>query len=395
MAPKKTILGLVFLTLIFFVSGQRKYGQGFIVMNNGDTINGEVQVRFEDQNFESCIFKSMNSREERKYSTEEISGFGFTNGRLYLSGEGLNIEERAGHFLEYMVSGEVQLFFSEDYFVIFEEAIIRLTKENYVEKVGGLVVKNCLSMVREAAKIKLDHKSMTDFFVKFNDCLGSESNRYYIPVPATSLNLLAGAGISSLSFSEKDELTNHLNESNYSSTENVKFVLGYQRQLPELNDRMKAGVELLTTYVVYEAGYKTENAESNTQSIRSSRLENISVTPRLGLSYTPKLFNSDFEVNAGVGLRIPVVFNQTHKGIEVDQSNGTITNIDPTNLQYSKSEGVVMIGITRNVYLLNSNLLLDLSYQRGLGYTISDTTGKKNSTSGTLCFAVGYRLNLK
>jgi len=105
------IFVFVFLQLFanYTVQAQSDFRSGYLLMNNGDTLYGELDLRSDLKMSAFCKFKTQN-QEIKIYHPGEISGYRFINGKYYIT------KEFDGKlvFLEYLVKGKLNIYFIND-----------------------------------------------------------------------------------------------------------------------------------------------------------------------------------------------------------------------------------------------------------------------------------------
>ncbi len=197
---------LVTLFVIHFgVFGQNDFRNGFVIMLDSDTIQGQVDYRTGSKNFKSCIFKGQKG--ESEYFPDQISGFGYHNDKFYSS----QIIE--GAFVEVLVIGKISLYKSIDKFLINKNdtyfELEEVNEEIEIEgKVGTMdkgkwrgiityLISDCLQNASElTSKIKLNEKSLTKLMVKYNKCQGIEFTEFKASKPWTQFDLGISIGVS-------------------------------------------------------------------------------------------------------------------------------------------------------------------------------------------------------
>ncbi len=85
---------------------QSGFRPGFIIKNNGDTLNGLVFYGANSKFEKSCLFKRFEIAQEVSYSSNQISAYGFRKGRYFES----KTIGRKKAFLECLVKGDVSVY---------------------------------------------------------------------------------------------------------------------------------------------------------------------------------------------------------------------------------------------------------------------------------------------
>jgi hypothetical protein len=83
---KRTTLSVIFLLLVhLLVTAQSGFRPGYIIRNNGDTINGQVFYSADSKFEKICQFRRFEIAHGIAYGPDEIVAFGFRNGRHFES----------------------------------------------------------------------------------------------------------------------------------------------------------------------------------------------------------------------------------------------------------------------------------------------------------------------
>ena len=103
---KKTILSAVIVFLSLVVTAQTGFRPGYVIKNNGDTLNGLVNYTTDGAFGRSCKFKRFDIAREVVYRPGAIRAYGFRHGRHFES------KTRNGRlvFLECLVRGEISVY---------------------------------------------------------------------------------------------------------------------------------------------------------------------------------------------------------------------------------------------------------------------------------------------
>jgi hypothetical protein len=127
----KKLLVLVLLTINTSIFAQVEFRPGYVILNSGDTLTGEIDFRDDKIMTKTCRFRENKKSEFREFSPIEIQGYRLTNGKYYISQE---LPEGGRVFLEYLVNGKLSLYYDRDekgdhFYIKKEGDIIRLLPE--------------------------------------------------------------------------------------------------------------------------------------------------------------------------------------------------------------------------------------------------------------------------
>jgi len=112
---KKTLLIIFFgLSLFINVTAQRNLTSGYILKNKFDTLYGVIDDKNYYLNSQFCDFRENKSDSLKRYYPKDIYGYRFIDGKYYIS-KALGIAGKDSiMFLEFLINGEVDFYFSQD-----------------------------------------------------------------------------------------------------------------------------------------------------------------------------------------------------------------------------------------------------------------------------------------
>ena len=249
------LLLFIFIITSQFITAQENFKEAYIITLDSDTIYGQADYRNYEYLSQKCTFKSKQG-EVIQYLPGSIKSFRFIDGKYYVSksieGETL--------FLEYIIDGEVDLYFrrkeGKDYFYMQKEGekLVELPKKEMVYTADGRLVyeRKYVGLLNyymgDAPKLKyriqnfedIDHRNLTklakdyhNYVCEDGECIIFEENKRGI-----SINVeLFGGVLNFRNYIIPDELDN-----NYYQQGLMLHVW-----LPRSNDKLylRAGVEFL------------------------------------------------------------------------------------------------------------------------------------------------------
>jgi hypothetical protein len=216
----------LFLLLFFFSSlalhAQGNFRPGFIITMQQDTIFGEIDLRINRLNAESCLFRASDSSEVQRFAPFEILAYRFSQeGKFYVS---KRIELTPGVpvpvFLEYLLEGMRSLYYYETneaipiYFVQVGDRLVKVDapyltdngtgqmftrgKDRYIPILG--VVFDTPEVKKELSKATYTRKSMIKIARDYHyatcttgeDCVEFETDESGTPPLLWSLTPYAG-----------------------------------------------------------------------------------------------------------------------------------------------------------------------------------------------------------
>lgn len=223
---KKILLTLTLFILIFSKStkifAQRDFRSGYIITITNDTIPGTIL--FNDLRiYFSCTFKNEFNQIET-FQPFEINGFGFNEGKFFISKKVPTNKGEKNYFVEFLIKGKANIYFYRDdnqhyLFENNESKIIELTQEDIIlERQDGsfyirpnnyknklkLLLNDCPDIYNEIDNLVLDHKNLISFAKDYHNYT-CDSEKCIIferePTPPfVKFGPLAGLAINSLRF---------------------------------------------------------------------------------------------------------------------------------------------------------------------------------------------------
>jgi len=203
----KFIRVILFLLVAIGAQAQSDYRPGFVVMNNGDTVTGFVKYHVRSLHEKECTFKRDKEGTSTRYLPDELTGYGFKSGRLYVTRtipiEGVDRKV----FLQQLQSGRASLYYHDEKYYIEKDSLFQLPvpKKREVKYKDGtylaedklyagllnVVFADCpVALKRPAYEMRWINNAVE----AYNRCNGSEQPRQ-TPSPWTKINwqLFGGA----------------------------------------------------------------------------------------------------------------------------------------------------------------------------------------------------------
>ena len=190
----------ILIQLLVFLSGTSSFSQnlhlpGYIITNQGDTVDGFITVKGDRRLAKICNFSTTQNGLYRDFSPDELQGYRFQSGKFYVSRE-LQISERATkYFLEYLINGKANIYYlrtTEDLYFIERSKgrIVELNgKEKTIQTPDGTFIKNSeykglliaelsdwKDAPNEVQKSSLTHASLIDLAQKYHKNTCTDSN---------------------------------------------------------------------------------------------------------------------------------------------------------------------------------------------------------------------------
>ncbi|WP_162555861.1 hypothetical protein [Reichenbachiella versicolor] len=116
----KNLLMLAFLTVLFTqiqesVFAQKGLEPAIVILNDGDTLQGFIEVRHTTENAKYCGFRTpLIDSQQEEYTPEDIKGYVINDTKYYASKEVNRNGVREQLFLEYLVKGYANLYYLKE-----------------------------------------------------------------------------------------------------------------------------------------------------------------------------------------------------------------------------------------------------------------------------------------
>jgi hypothetical protein len=188
----KVYLTILSLLIALNVHGQIDFRKGFIIDLANDTTWGYVNFKATDLAYKQCSFKENLEAESKRYSANEIQGYGILNERIYHAKEfTLKDQLPQTSFLEVLVDGAITLYKFESRYLLLkgdriyelynQEKEVTINHKKYIRKsteyLGTLklLLQDCPEIENEYQNMRLHEKKLTKLITKYNTQKGSKS----------------------------------------------------------------------------------------------------------------------------------------------------------------------------------------------------------------------------
>ncbi len=290
--------------------GQLKHHQGYVILNNGEELWGEVEVVYRKRNPSQFTFKENNSTTSRLMTPENVVEFGFEGFRYVsrnfkydtrpynLSRLSRSIDpifNELHGFLQVLVSGPVELYqftdnLGQTHFLIGDgdrvdlllhsryrtDAMYGTNRENFVYQSNYKATllyyfDDCEQVgVADVTKVAYSANSLSDVVYNFGSRCGYEMERNKIKKDRwVNFGVTVGMKTSTLSFSYNNTTSSHLNyphliEAKFNNSTNSIVGTFLLVDFPWQNNRWSWYNEILGTGYDYRGSYQKVNAIGNT-----------------------------------------------------------------------------------------------------------------------------------
>jgi hypothetical protein len=289
-------ISLILCTVAFFGFSQNDFRPGYIVGGKGDTVRGYVAYQSEKLNFRGCTFKPEKRSEEITYTSEQILGFGYVQGKSYRSiSLPKNHPTQGRVFVKLLVQSEVSLYkFNEYYLIKNRDSLFTLPllteveygrtedfvkiKDNRYIGILNLIVGDCQL---NANTTTYSEPAISNLISEYNACKGYNVVKNKVPLGKLSVTGYGGYVQSSLVF-------DNLKHIPFSPSTTVLVGVGAEVSLPRFFDKFFVTMDMQYANSFYQ-GYRERVANGNL--VREDILMDVSYLKiPLGIKYN---FRSD------------------------------------------------------------------------------------------------------
>ncbi len=370
----KFIIATLPFILILPNSGfsQKTLQEGFIVKNSGDTIQGYIQNKNEKALLNKCYFKQDIQNEMQVFSPDDLVGFGFKNGRAFVSNKlFLNVQDSLSFFAEKYIGDDLSLFiYNKKYFVkdssrsyllvntrtSYSQNDKVLTRNNY-EYIGilNMLMKDCPDLSKIIQTTKLQPISLEKTIEYYYSCKKEKPNLYYNPSKAVAHKI--GIGLSLVQaeikvHSQEGTVSQSIDDISFERVSCLSPRIFYNTQIPGISNRISFQVNL--SYAQFQ--FKGTGLEDTPYYIHTASVS----------------FNTlDLSIMAKYGYPIGHFRINTELGIQ-ESKTGNYRLMDL--MRFYTSSGTIFKETYNNELVLNSN---EFGFLYGLG--LEYNVGKSNA----------------
>lgn len=320
----KSILSTATLLVSLTTIGQNRFSEGYLITNEGDTLQGEIATQKDAKNYEAAIFR--NEGKIQTFTSNEIAGFGYTDDRVFISG----IKE--GVFVELLVDGKISLYkYEKQYHLKKDDDIKILEKKNhpantlgYAEKKAvdnkwkgtiGYMISDCnRDLSQELLAITFIEKDITQIIISYNLCF---SDHYFSPKANKKWTKLELGGTIGLNRTAIPELTILDDEASFDFSGGLLLNLS----APRVSERITFHSEILFVSASYESSFTNSIGTNSTRTFDYSfKFQKVSIP--IALKYI--LPFKSLGIYAMTGVSGEFLLGSNFDEVETENRNGSI-----------------------------------------------------------------------
>lgn len=383
-SPRLFAFALFLLTsVILFPAHAQEIKDGFIVLQSGDYQYGSIQFVPTMNTYEECLFKADQKNEFKKFTPDQITGYGVINGIAYTTKE-ITIDGSVyKKFLRNEFDGTVKFYFYQNRFFVEKNDFLELRPTDY-KSVLYQILSSCKSISKTLRYTEFDLSDLQDLFKRYQRCTNpeavSESTSKF------QFDLLGGIEINNSKLSSAS--TNPV-KGEFSLTDKTLLSVGANAIIPFKNKKLAfvSGV-----YYYKQSFYAiTRSVTANYSSIDKINLDYQELLIPITFQYS--LFKRENIAMPYIkaGVLIPITFqskfsweNEKEYTSAVYYEKYTI----PQKFRQSPSLALT-VGTTLN-FIGNLNNVLEISYLNGSG-KLKNSTNSFTVDSNRIILLFGIR----
>ncbi len=384
---KSLLIALLFFSFIH-VFAQKDYQPGYILLNNGDTLNGYILDAIKSgHNHSACSFKSSLESEAKEYAPFEIIGYQYSNNIYYVSKHVPYKNQMKDLFLEYLVKGRVNLYYYNKspekiyYIEKFDGQLIPLTsiekdtliitniknierrreyawtEKNYIDSLAK-VFEDCPEINKELLYLNFTHKDLINISKDYHEymCEPGESCIVYEKAKNKKTNFGVFLSYNYSTFSIRETMYPYYYQINYPINAYYPGI-GFVLSLKPSYWRDKFSVSWYSdfskqTFTADSLGEELNEYPSSLKTLCWNNSFVLELTPHPDKKFISSLF-------VGANLQIQKISEQDLLGYTIDGVDADIERNSPVSKIYYGPEG----GIKAKYKISQKNsLFLVLSY---------------------------------
>ncbi|PVY44234.1 outer membrane beta-barrel protein [Pontibacter virosus] len=404
----KNLYKLISLCVVALLSipaaAQSDYKPGYVVMPQGDTLQGQVSYRT-DALGKTIGFKKTSQSATTSYTANDIAGYGFPGDRNFRTRTLDHADTLAAEyvFMQELVRGTMSLYLYRGTFFVEKNDNssklhkLYITKETYVNNYGvtaqrdinhhvrvlNTLMLDCFAMLSKIERVKLAEKNLVDLVKEYNSCAGGaeeqttfkESKKWFAIKPG----FVGAISHTSLNFSASDETYLHLEHAEFNTNTYPTFGIALLLNSPRINELASLLVEGRYFTNSYQADPSYVWFDSYYDNQIEIELSAIKLTTALRYDFAGKTLQPF--VNAGGFVNL---FNQRdykHTQYVRRTQSSTPTERNRDNAEFiSKVQQGLMLGAGSYLHINKHRLSLEARYEFGLDLHEHNAVNKINNS---------------
>ncbi len=323
---------------LFFLLPLCLFGQttkdGFIIVNNGQFKYGSIQIGNIDSQYSECLFKESSKSEFKKYTSNEIEGYGVINESKFVTRQIEIDSELQKIFLKIEFEGLVKLYSYRDRMFAEENSFVELLEANDAFKNSlSDLMKSCKNTASAIRRSGFTTKSITSLLKRYDQC--SKTN-FELP-KRINVNFEAVAGVEYNS----TQLTSHVPLFYFANVQNLKdkTLLSTGLRVQISSSRIKSLSLCTGLYYYQQQFYLLSTSQANASIIDKVNFNFNEFVVPINLQYGSVNEKKKLRPYVRGGISIPFV---TNSSLTLDHSEETnnVVYLDQYDVMKSFKESI-------------------------------------------------------
>lgn len=262
---------------------QTDFRPGYVVLSNGDTLQGVLDYRSNKRNAQACLFKDNANQQETTYGPSDLKGFGYLNDKKFESRLiPLSSLDTILGYAEVVLQGKASLYQYIEEFYISKDAgewyklevreVERrrdgqtfVTRENRYRNILAAWMPDCAAVKGKINSVALNRGALVRLLETYNSCVGTTSETYAAKKDAFKIEAGVVLGFVRSNVNYRVDIPNYsfFIEPDYTSISPI-FGGDFEISSPKISEYVALHVGLLFTKLSYSAS-PTINFRSFTQ----------------------------------------------------------------------------------------------------------------------------------
>lgn len=244
------------------------FREGYVILNNNDSISGLVSYSAGNKNLARCTFKLTRKSDPVYYSPEEIQSYGFFDDKKFVSLQHADVALPEGRvFVRVLAEGVLNLYRYSNVYLIRKDVITVLPfpKNKKIETKTGDMLKEDKRYVGllnlaladcglNADKTSYSESDLTKLVLAYNECKGQKTQQKYVkPIFKMNFQVFAGYMQSNMTMNLYDDIT-------FNPTHTIFGGLGADVSSPRVFDRLFFSLQGWYVNAIYQTYFEKKQS---------------------------------------------------------------------------------------------------------------------------------------
>jgi len=261
---------LIFVAICMFskIVKAQDFREGYVILNNNDSINGLVSYSAGNKNLARCTFKVTRRSDIVYYSPSEIQSYGFYSDKKFISLQHSDEALPEGKvFVRVLAEGPLNLYRYSNVYLIRKDVItvLPLPKNQKIETKKGQMLKEDKRYVGllnlamadcslNANKTTYSEMDLTKLVLAYNECKGQKTQHKYVkPIFKMNFQIFAGYMQSNMTMNLYDDVT-------FNPSHTIFGGLGAEVSSPRIFDRLFFSLQGWYVNAIYQTYFEKKQS---------------------------------------------------------------------------------------------------------------------------------------